>query len=316
MASSAPKNAQPHAARGCIDGRHATSNDVRIKNAPGKRTGDTQPNERQPGDRTIQRRVIAMTHQLFIDHYVNRDLDAVINVMARDLTWFGPMDCQQAFSAEGMRRIIEPEYDTHVRLSNENWGVRSTGGTYVVFGTFEIGLQETGRAEIVLHQTVTAVWGATEEGLRILHLHLASAYDVPARIGQSCERGENAVAYVVADAVSSIRRQQAKIRFESVGGQVHYLAEDEILYLETKRPVCHVVHSGGMFPIRSSLEKEAQRLPKSFVRVHRGYLVNVERVSSVRRYRVVFDNGDDCPIAEHRFLDVVDVLEKKAPLLP
>lgn len=96
---------------------------------------------------------------------------------------------------------------------------------------------------------------------------------------------------------------------------MHYLADDEILYLETKRPVCHVVHSGGTFAIRSSLDKEAKRLPKSFVRVHRGYLVNVERVASVRRYRVVFDNGDECPVAEHRFLEVVESLEKTTPLL-
>ena len=280
------------------------------------RIGDGQIGGRQNGGRQIQRRVIAKTHQLFIDHYVNRDLDAVIGVMASDLTWFGPMDCQQAFSAEGMRRIIEPEYDTHVRLSNENWGVRSTGGTHVVFGTFEIGIREAGRAEIVLHQSATAVWAMTEEGPRVVHLHLSSAYDVPARIGQPCERGENAVAYVVADASSIAKKQSAKIRFESVGGQVHYLADDEILYLETKRPTCHVVHSGGTFAIRSSLEKESQRLPKTFARVHRGYLVNVERVASVKRYRVVFDNGAECPIAEHRFLEVVEKLEKKAPLLP
>lgn len=267
-------------------------------------------------DKRIQRRVISMTHQLFIDHYVNRDMDAVLSVMARDLSWFGPMDCQRAFTAEGMRRLIEPEYDTFVRLANENWGVRPVGGAYVVFGTFEIGLQEPNRAEVVLHQAATAVWGVTDDGPRIVHLHLSSAYDVPARIGQPLERGENAVAYVVADAVVNRKKQQSKIRFESVGGQVHYLAADEILYLETKRPVCNVVHSGGSFSIRSSLEREAKRLPESFVRVHRGYLVNAARVVSLRRYRVEFDNGDDCPIAEHRFLDVAETLEETAPLVP
>lgn len=279
-----------------------------------EKTFHTSEEDRRSDERRIEHRLIAMTHQLFIDHYVNRDMDAVLAVMADDLVWFGPMDCQQAFSAEEMRRVVEPEYETHVRLTNENWGGRMVGGSCVVFGTFTVDLREEGHPEVELHQSVTAVWGLSSEGAHIVHLHVSSAYDVPARIGEPLKRGEDAIAYMMADVSSSNQKQRAKIRFESVGGRVHYLTESEILYVETKRPVCRVVHSSGSFSIRSSLEKEAKRLSDSFIRVHRGYLVNRERVASVRRYRAVFDNGDECPIAEHRFLEVVESLEKTAPL--
>lgn len=294
----------------------AATNMMADKRANGSHVDYRRADDRQSGDKSIQRHFIAMTHQLFVDHYVNRDMDAVLELVAEDLTWFGPMDCHRATSAEEMRRIIQPEYDTQVHLANENWGARMVGGAYVVFGTFVLDLREKGHPELELHQAVTAVWGMSDDGPCIVHLQVSSAYDVPSRIGQPLEPGENCIDYVLADVSSMAKNQSMKIRFESVGGQVHYLMDDEILYLETKRPVCNVVHSGGTFAIRSSLDKEAKRLPKSFVRVHRGYLVNVERVASVKRYRAVFDNGDDCPIAEHRFLDVVEVLEKTAPLLP
>ncbi len=275
-----------------------------------KRSFPAAEGGRRSDERRIKHRLIAKTHQLFIDHYVNRDMDAVLAVMADDLVWFGPMDCQQAFSAEEMRRVIEPEYETYVRLTNENWGARVVGGSCVVFGTFAINLREKGHQEVELHQSVTAVWGMSSEGAHIVHLHVSSAYDIPARAGEPLKPGEDAVAYVVADVSGGDRKQRTKIRFESVGGQVHYLTEGEILYLETKRPVCRVVHSDGSFTVRSSLEKEAKRLSDSFVRVHRGCLVNRDRVTSVRRYRAVLDSGDECPVAEHRFLEVVESLEK------
>lgn len=273
--------------------------------APHPQSDGMRMNEQQ-----LRKRVVALTHKLIIDHYVARDLDAVVENLADDVTWFGPMDCQQAFSVDELRCILEPEYGNMVKVNDENWGVRIVGGAYVVFGTYEVDLRETGGPGALLHQSVTAVWGLTEEGPRIIHLHVSSAYDVPSRIGEPMERGGDGIAYVVADMVKSTQRQGPKIRFESLGGQVHYLLADEIRYIETKRPVCHVVHLTGSFFIRSSLDKEAQRLPESFIRVHRGYLVNAEHVASFRRYRVVFDNGSECPIAEHRYLAVAAELEQ------
>ena len=161
-----------------------------------------------------------------------------------------------------------------------------------------------------MNQSATAVWGMAGKGLRVVHLQVANAYDVPARIGRPAEQGENGIAYVVSDVAAANKRQSVRLRFESLGGRVHYLMDSEILYLEANRPLCNVVHNAGSFSIRSSLSTEAGRLPPSFVRIHRACLANVDRMVSCRRYWAVFDDGSECPIAERRYSEVTEIVGK------
>ena len=72
------------------------------------RDNDGRPDDQKetwPPDRTIA----AMSRQVLVDHYVNRDIVAVMRRMAPDMTWIGPLACQRTCSAEDMRRMLEPE---------------------------------------------------------------------------------------------------------------------------------------------------------------------------------------------------------------
>ena len=87
------------------------------------RDNDGRPDDQKetwPPDRTIA----AMSRQVLVDHYVNRDIVAVMRRMAPDMTWIGPLACQRTCSAEDMRRMLEPEYGTAAEMFDESWGVR------------------------------------------------------------------------------------------------------------------------------------------------------------------------------------------------
>lgn len=260
-----------------------------------------------PSDRVI----VAMSKQVMVDHFENRDMEAVMRFMAPDMTWMGPLSCQHAHSADDMRRIIEPEYGTRVSMSEDTWGIREVGGSRVVVGMFNIAIPQDEGPEVVLQESVTFVWALTPSGPLVVHLHVSSAYDVPALLGRSAVADESGVEYVV-DSVAVPVVPRARIRFDMPGGESRYIAEDRILCLDAAGKGCTVVCGGNSFSERQRLVRVAERLPECFVQIHRSCIVNAKRVLAVRRFEVVLDNLETRPVADRRYLEVAEAVETAA----
>lgn len=275
----------------------------------GKRNAKHAPREAAwPSARDI----VGASKQIMADHFTNRDLDAVMRFMAPDLTWVGPLACQHARSAEDMRRIIEPEYGTSVGIFDDTWGIREVAGARVVVGTFSISIPQLEGPDVVLLESCTFVWALTPAGPRVVHLHVSSAYDVPSRIDRPAVVGEDGVGYVV-DSVTAPAIQRARIRFDVPGGEERYVAEDRIVSLEAAGKGCTVVCDGGVsFPERERLVRVAERLPAGFVQTHRSCIVNARRVLAVRRFEAVMDDLTCRPIADRRYLEVAEAIERAA----
>lgn len=278
---------------------------MREKNAIAKEKG--RQSAEWPSDRTIA----GMSRQILINHYVNRNLDAVMMHMAPDLTWVGPLACQQTRSAEEMRRMLEPEYDTSVEMFDESWIVREIGGTRLVVGTYSARVPGSDASDLAFLQTATFVWTMTSGGPKVVHLHLSNAYDVPSNIDRPAKEDENAIGYVL-DAVTTPMTVRTRIRFDVVGGDAYYVADDRILCLDAAEKGCTVVCSDQAFKDKQRLVRVADRLPEHFIRIHRSCIVNARRVLTVRRFEVVLDDLSTRPIADRRYLEVAEAIERAA----
>lgn len=249
-----------------------------------------------------------MSRQVFVDHYVNRDLDAAMRYMAPDVTWIGPLACQRARCAEDMRRMLEPEYGTAVEMFDESWGVREMGDTRVVVGIFGVKVAEGPSSDLEFRQSVTLVWGMSAAGPMVVHLHLSNAYDVPSTFNRPAVPGEDAVGYVL-DAAELQAELPERLRFTTPDGEVRYLAEGCVRCLDAAERGCTVVCDGGSFAERERLARVERRLPAAFVRVHRSCIVNARRVRAIRRFEVELDDLSVRPVAGHRYLEVAEAVE-------
>lgn len=274
------------------------------------RDNDGRPDDQKetwPPDRTIA----AMSRQVLVDHYVNRDIVAVMRRMAPDMTWIGPLACQRTCSAEDMRHMLEPEYGTAAEMFDESWGVRDLPGARVAIGTYRARVPGSAAPELEFLQSATFVWAMTPAGPKVVHLHLSNAYDVPASLDRSAVPGEDAVGYVV-DAVALPAASHKRLAFDVPGAGARYVTEDRVLCLDATEVGSAVVWEGGEFPVRERLAAIEDRLPPSFVRVHRSCIVNAKRVAVLRRFEAVLDDGSSRPIAERRYLEVAEAVERAA----
>lgn len=258
-----------------------------------------------PGDRAI----VGMSRQVLVDHYVNRDIDAVMRHMAFDMTWIGPLACQHARCAEDMRCMLEPEYGTPAEMFDESWGVRQLDGARVVIGTYRARVPQSAAPELEFLQSATFVWAMASDGPKVVHLHLSNAYDVPASLDRPAVPNEDGVEYVV-DSVALTAAPHKRLAFNVPSEGARYLSEDRVLCLDAAEAGSAVVWEGGEFFVRERLAAVECDLPASFVRVHRSCIVNAKRVSALHRFEVVLDDGSACPIAERRYLDVAEAVER------
>ena len=261
-----------------------------------------------PDDQSI----VCFSREVLVNHYERRDLDAVLRAMVPDLTWVGPLDNMHAHTAEDMRRIIEPEYGTRVRMVNEDWGIRTVGDARVVVGRFGLVADGTEVEEIMFRQAATFVWSLTSVGPRVVHLHLSNSYDVPSRVEAPFEQGEDGIAYTIDACTVPVTAKRARIRFEMGDAGIRYVAEDRIVNLFVDGRGSLACTDEGSFHIAERLAEIEVCLPDWFVRTHRSCIVNARRALGVRRFAVDMDDGSECPIAERRYLEVADAIDRAA----
>lgn len=261
-----------------------------------------------PEDQTI----VCLSREVLANHYERRDLDAVVRAMVPDLTWVGPLDNMHARTAEGMRRIIEPEYGTRVRMVDEDWGIRTAGGARVVVGRYGLVADGTDAEEIVFRQAATFVWALTAAGPRVVHLHLSNSYDVPPRVEAPFEPGEDGISYTIDACAPPPAAGRRRVRFETPEGEVRFAPEDRIVSIASDGRGALVRTDEGRFRAAERLAQIEKRLPGWFVRTHRGCIANARRAASVRRFAVEMDDGSECPVAERRYLEVADAVDAAA----
>ena len=74
----------------------------------------------------------------------------------------------------------------------------------------------------------------------------------------------------------------------------------DILYVEAMSEYLKVHLKNGTKPITTllSMKKLEERLPASFMRIHRSYIVNLDAIQEVNKNRVILDAGTSLPIGD------------------
>lgn len=80
----------------------------------------------------------------------------------------------------------------------------------------------------------------------------------------------------------------------------------DIMYLEGARN-CQMLHIAGLsetVPLRRPMqEMEGELLPKGFIRIHKGYLVNCKYIQLIQDGQVCLTNGEALPLSRRKVLE-------------
>ncbi|MGN0325916.1 MAG: LytR/AlgR family response regulator transcription factor [Lachnospiraceae bacterium] len=95
-------------------------------------------------------------------------------------------------------------------------------------------------------------------------------------------------------------KKTSKILLKAVEGNI-ILKEQDILYAEIRDKETCIYYDGDSVTINKSLgELEASLNPHAFFRVHRKYLVNLERVREFDQSLLTLDNGKSLPVSRRQ----------------
>lgn len=81
------------------------------------------------------------------------------------------------------------------------------------------------------------------------------------------------------------------------------VSEKEIIYAESEKHTVEVYTDKGVISIRSKLSELEDKLSDRFIMCHKSYMVNIERIASLRREEVTMDNGAVVPVSRSRQQD-------------
>jgi DNA-binding LytR/AlgR family response regulator len=94
------------------------------------------------------------------------------------------------------------------------------------------------------------------------------------------------------------------------GGRIRLLSRSSVLYLQARGDYVRIVADSGRFLLRGRIASfEESWEPFGFIRIHRGYLVNMRRVSELRPHPngtgiAVLDDGEEVPVSRRKHVEL------------
>ena len=126
---------------------------------------------------------------------------------------------------------------------------------------------------------------------------------------QDFQRAANRLKERMENEVPSFKFQDSRSKFQDSSSDTLFLKTDyrivkvsvpEIRYIEGMSEYLKVWVEGEAKPIVTllSMKKIEERLPDNFMRIHRSYIVNLDRIHEVNKNRVIMDADVSLPIGD------------------
>lgn len=135
---------------------------------------------------------------------------------------------------------------------------------------------------------LTLIWQQHEGMLQVRYAHLSESV---------AEEHEE---------TSPVMRESIVLR--DAGGISHFLNLSDIVYIEACRQSTLVHAIPGTFRMSEGITHLLGRLDGKFVRIHRGFAVNVDHVAGMKPGYVMLDEGTSLPVPSRRMREVSDAL--------
>ncbi len=248
---------------------------------------------------TGQTDLVELTRQIVHNHFTWTADPALY--FDENLMWIGPLDFQWGTTAPNTKEITKLNL---CQLKDELYFITEKGRNHqVICGAFKALHCHPEGSSVWLHFRLTFVWKKQKQAQwKIIHIHVSQSYDIPQRMTDPIEVLPNSLKEAYLDKPKSVLRDNQ--------GRLHYLAEDEILYIKADNLTSIIILEDERFSVREGISDLEKRLSQKFLRIHRSYLVNRNHVRSLERFRVQIRNGDWIPIPERKYTDMKEALNQ------
>lgn len=117
------------------------------------------------------------TQQIMENHYT-RNLDAVMEWLADDVMWIGPIHPQYVYGKENIRNILEKEQDVLCEIAEYSYDILY-GGNDICVTAGRLNPRTAANTGLVLSviQRVTFVFALAEDHPQVIHIHVSNDWE-------------------------------------------------------------------------------------------------------------------------------------------
>ncbi|MDO5575146.1 MAG: LytTR family DNA-binding domain-containing protein [bacterium] len=253
--------------------------------------------------RYLPSEVINLTRNA-IHSFTNRDMVRFASFLDESFSFIAD---DEPFFLQGMdvflKSVRRESESSPVTITDEEYTLLAhERALWVTFGRFQV---SSPPMTATIH--FTFVWKQKEDALLLLHANAAHARPLPPQTQPDMMTDSGIVqAHMFdesspkpsssADSVTQLQKQS----YRDLDGHIRYLSDADILFFQSKGKICEV-HTVDQkyFSVRTAL----RTLERSgFLLIHRSYIVNLDYVKEIYRYRAILNNGTALPIGQEKYL--------------
>lgn len=258
--------------------------------------------------------LVELTRQI-MRHLYDQKPDSILPYLDKNLLWIGPLDFQwetAAQKAQRMVRILEEEgSDSCILTDEEYFSVQKSRNHQIVCGKARTISSAETEHKMQRSLRFTFVWKLSKDQWKVTHIHLTQPYEIPQ------QSASNSAINFPYDDISRLLinkdpEKEHKLMLRDTKGRLHYLFEDEILYLEADNLCCKIILRNDVFTVRKSISLLEQQFSNRFLRIHRSYLVNRHHICCFERFRMEMRNNVWLHIPERRYAAISAALNNEA----
>lgn len=251
---------------------------------------------------------VAEYAEYMLREYYHLNIEPFLTALDTDVMWIGPGNLfvfgKAAVKSYFKSGFIMPRIEME---DVEFYSLQSGEDNCIVVGRFSCYTHQDADKVVAANQRVTLHFRRFGKNklVKITHMHVSNEWNelvddevFPVKVSVQTYRY---VQKLVAESKLKKRHKKIELRNDT---NLQYIDPDMVVYAEAmgKHTVVHFVDKS--VTVKRIIGELAALFPESFCRAHRGYLVNCEFISTVKRYSITMVTGMIIPIPEKRYSKV------------
>lgn len=249
--------------------------------------------------RYTEAEVLALTRET-IHHFTNKELEPFLAVLDPNFVWVG--DYAALFTrgvADFLASVQEESQEPPVSISEEEYALSAhENHLWTTYGRFAASYRMADGALLMTRVHFAFVWKQVENDLRLVQ---ATATHVRDGGADAPVQTQSRIFDTRPPRQAAHSMDARKLELRGTDRRIRYLADDEILYIQSHINVCEVFTASDSFTTRTTLRSLAR---PPFFMIHQSYLVNTAYIDHICRYRAVLTDGRELPIGKQRYQDL------------
>lgn len=241
----------------------------------------------------------------FVHALWGQDMEACRPYLDAGFTYIGPSADQYCMTSQGLISYFTnaaSEDALRKKVSEEYYQVRAENDASILVTGHVLASYPIAEQQVASHRfRVSLLWSLDGPDLKLIHMHVST----PTWQSRFQTTVPDAISEAGAHQMLSHTHGEAQpLVMRDSSGIAHFLEAREVIYLEAERQYTMVHTEDGVFRLAKVLGKAAAELPPTFLRVHRGFVINVAHVREIHTRSIILDDGTQIPMPERRSVQV------------